>query len=182
MNEDARGPSPFLLDHLEQLTDAAHEGPILDIACGCGRNALAVARHGARVLGLDRAAEKLHRLAFTARLEGVQMEAIRADLETGRMPPLARQSCGAILVFRYLYRPLGPLLEALLRPGGLLLYETFTLSQRDLPQGPENEAFLLQLGELPRLFPALRVESFWEGRVDQPWPQHLARLVARKPG
>ena len=106
-----------------------------------------------------------------------------ADLEAGAGIPLASARFGAVLVFRYLWRPLAPAIEALLRPGGILLYETFTRRQKDLPHGPGNAAFLLGEGELARLFPGLRVETFEEAeRRDadgRAW--HLASLLARKP-
>jgi hypothetical protein len=88
-----------------------------------------------------------------------------------------------VLVFRYLWRPLAPAIETLLRPGGILLYETFTWRQKDLPHGPGNAAFLLSEGELPQLFPELRVEAFEEieRRDAEGRAWHLASLLARKP-
>jgi hypothetical protein len=83
-------------------------------------------------------------------------------------------------VFCFLFRPLAlPICEAL-APGGLLLYETFTIHQRDLGQKPTNTAFLLQEGELPELFGELQILSYWEGLTEGPRPQAMARLVARK--
>jgi hypothetical protein len=87
-----------------------------------------------------------------------------------------------VLVFRYLWRPLAPALAALLAPGGLLVYETFTLAQEKLPHGPRNPAFLLRPGELRELFPGLRVRLFEEGLFGAgPERQALARLVAERP-
>ena len=87
-----------------------------------------------------------------------------------------------ILVFRFLFRPLAPAIVEALAPGGLLLYETFTIHQRDLGEGPRNPAFLLHDGELPELFARLETASHWEGLTPGPAPQALARLAARKPG
>jgi hypothetical protein len=78
-------------------------------------------------------------------------------------------------------RALAPALEALLAPGGLLVYETFTERQRELGHGPGNPAFLLTVGELPALFPGLQPLASIEGLVAsgsrRDW---LAGLVARK--
>ena len=56
---------------------------MLDLACGRGRNALAAARHGARVLGLDRSREALAELGSAARSARLPIQPVLADLETG---------------------------------------------------------------------------------------------------
>jgi SAM-dependent methyltransferase len=176
-------PSPFFLAHRDALCSAARRSPVLDLACGRGRHALAAARLGLAALGVDRNADALRELMRTAHRERLRARALRADLEAGYGIPLAPACGGAVLVFRYLWRPLAPAIEELLQPGGILLYETFTQRQRDLPHGPGNSAFLLHEGELPGLFPGLRAEIFEEAeRTDadgRRW--HLASLLARKP-
>ena len=157
-------------------------GPVVDIACGRGRHALAAARGGIRCLGVDRNGEHLAELRATARGEGLPVWGLRADLELGLRPPLRRNAFGAVLVFRYLHRPLLPHLAALLRPGGLLLYETFTTRQRTLGYGPRRDEFLLQEGELSGLFPSLRVVTHWEGRREGERPSWVGALAAVRPG
>jgi tellurite methyltransferase len=173
--------SPHVLAHLAQLRDATSLGPVVDLACGRGRNALAIAARGIAVLGIDRNAEFLGELSRAAAQRGLSVRAARADLEAAPNPPLAEGRCGALVVCCYLHRPLAPALESLLAPGGWLLYETFTIHQRELGYGPENPAFLLQPGELPALFPRLAIAHYWEGTSDEPRPAAVARLAARKP-
>jgi len=175
-------PAPQLLAELPRLRAAAALGAVVELACGRGRNLLAVARAGIPVVGIDRDRSALAELRASARAEQLRVSALRADLETPHGIPLRAGACGVILVYRFLFRPLAPAIEAALAPGGLLLYETFTLHQRSLGQGPRNPAFLLAPGELPRLFPGLEVLDAWEGVVARPWPQALARLTARRPG
>jgi hypothetical protein len=43
-----------------------------------------------------------------------------------------------------------------------------------------NPDFLLEPGELPRLFPELEVLASWEGIAPEPRPSALARLIARR--
>ncbi len=150
---------------------------MLDLACGRGRNARAVAAAGLPVIGLDRNLESLSALRDAL----PDVPAVRADLEGGAAIPFRPEAFGAVLVFRYLHRPLCAAIAGLLRPGGRLVYETFTVAQRELGHGPRRDAFLLQPGELPLLFPMLEIEHFEEVRTEGPRPEALARLVARRP-
>jgi len=165
--------SPWLLTHIADLERAAALGPIADLACGRGRNARALAAAGLPVIALDRDPEHLAALGDLA-------PRVRTDLETPHGIPFRPGSCGAILVFRFLFRPLaGPIVETL-APGGLLLYETFTTRQRELGWGPRSPEFLLREGELPSLFGALEILESWEGMTAAPRPAAVARLLAIK--
>ena len=128
-------------------------------------------------LAIDRDAERLAGLKARASREALPILPLRWDLETSLGVPLARGRCGAILVFRFLYRPLATMLAELLAPGGILLYETFTTGQLELGGGPRNPSFLLEPGELPELFPSLEIVSFQEGRNGD---AVTARLLARQ--
>ena len=79
-----------------------------------------------------------------------------------------------MVVFHYLHRPLFPALVASLRPGGLLLYETFTVDQAALGR-PRDPAHLLEHGELARLVAPLEIvrqrDGLHEGR-------HVAAVAA----
>lgn len=162
----------------------ASGGRVLDLACGRGRHALAAAALGLDVLAVDRNQEQLAQLTELARSRGAlggRVEVVCVDLETGTAPILPGGPFAAVLVFRYLHRPLAPAIERWLAPGGLLLYETFTAEQRSLGWGPTRDEFLLRTGELPTLFPGLIVEAYEEGLTDEESPAFTARLRARKP-
>jgi len=174
-------PSPFFVEQTARLSAAAKLGPVVDLACGRGRHCIAAAEGGAYAVALDRDATFLAELRAVARERGLHIDAIRADLENPSEIPLKTGCCAAILVFRFLFRPLAPRIEEALLPGGLLLFETFTVRQREFATGPRNPAFLLKEGELPELFPGLEVLAFWEGVTDGSSPAALARLAARKP-
>jgi len=130
---------------------------------------------------VDRSRDFLLQLQDRAASESLSIPCVQTDLESGHGIPLRAGACGAVLVFRYLHRPLAPAIEAALAAGGLLLYETFTLAQRELDHGPSNPLFLLAPGELPGLFPGLEVVHFEECMDGRPRPDAVARLVARKP-
>jgi SAM-dependent methyltransferase len=172
-------PSPFFETHLLLLRDAARRGPVAALACGRGRHALAAARAGLSTLAVDRNADFLGALQEQAREQRLPLQCLRFDLEAGLEIPFLPASCGAVLVFRFLYRPLAPAIERLLAPGGWLLYETFTTGQRERGGHPCNPAFLLEPQELRGLFPGLEVRAYDEGARDG---DVTARLLARKPG
>ncbi len=175
-------PEPAALLRAELARLRAAGAPALDLACGRGRNALALAHAGLATIALDRERGRLAALAATAHASALPVHALLAELEADASIPLASASCGVVVVFRYLHRPLAPELERVLRPGGVLLYETFTRRQREIAQHPRNPAFLLEPGELPRLFPGLEVLRFEEALVEAPEREAVARLVARKRG
>jgi SAM-dependent methyltransferase len=175
-------PSPLLVEHAGRLREAARLGAVCDLACGRGRHALAAAGLGARVVAIDRDPQALGELARRARARRLAIAPVRADLETPYGIPLRPASCGAILVFRFLFRPLARAIVECLAPGGLLLCETFTLHQREVPYGPRNPAFLLQPGELRELFAELQVLASFEGWTGPPRREALARFAARKGG
>ena len=174
-------PSRWFVAHAAHLREASRLGVVCDLACGRGRHALAAAELGARVVAIDRSRDALRELGERAGSRALAIQRLRADLEATRAIPLRPGSCGAVLVFRFLSRPLAPAIVECLAPGGLLLYETFTVHQRDAGYGPRNPAFLLEPGELRRLFAELEVLSCSEGWTEDPRPEALARLAARRP-
>jgi len=151
-------PSEWLLANIDLV---ARDELVLDVATGHGRNALYLAAHGWSVHAIDRNTDALATLDAHARsLEG-RLRTAAVDLEVAAID-LGVEMYGTILVFRYLHRPLVPSLVAALKPGGVLLYETFIIGQRERGH-PRNPAFLLENGELPRLVAPLVVLRSREG-------------------
>lgn len=174
-------PSPLFESQTARLRSSARLGPLVDLASGRGRHALAAAELGLATVAIDRNAEFLRTLQSAANERGLAVETVLADLETGHGIPLVSRCCGAVLVFRFLHRPLAPHISRLLIPGGVLLYETFLRSQIELGHGPKRPDFLLEPGELPSLFPELEVLAYDEGVRAGPKPEATARLAARMP-
>jgi len=185
----ARGPdlpSTWFESHVGAVRDAAVLGPVVDLACGYGRHAAACGGLGLPTLAVDSDAAALRALQHASRGLRKPPWPVLADLEAECGIPIAEQSCGAILIFRFLYRPIAAAIAEALRPGGLLLYETFTVEQLRVGWGPRRAAFLLEPGELRRLFPALEVVAYEEGLQPEPDPgaparAATARLAARRP-
>jgi SAM-dependent methyltransferase len=100
---------------------------------------------------------------------------VQADLERAVLPTA---SFSLILCIQYLQRSLHPHIERALAPGGMLVFETFTMPQLEFARGPHNPAFLLEAGELRGAFPLLELVFYRELRAGQ----GIATLAARKAG
>jgi SAM-dependent methyltransferase len=166
-------------------------GAALDLACGTGRNALFLAEHGRHVSAVDWSAAALEILEGQARERKIPVRHIRmldeakrtvqagidllqADLERIELPA---NRYAIILCVRYLQRSLFPKICRALRPGGMLLFETYTQAQFEFCGGPRDPTHLLKTGELREAFPELEVFFYRELRAGQ----GIASLAARKP-
>jgi len=175
----AQTHSPLLSVNFPALREAAARGPIVDLACGSGRNGLFLARMGVSVTFADRSQEALDGLAHQLRAERLPGETWQVDLESGAGNPLAGRHFAAALVFRYLHRPLMPHLAESILPGGIVVYETFTL--RNTAYGrPHNPDFLLRPRELAEHFAGWATLHDFEGYLPDP-DREVAQLVCRKP-
>jgi len=145
---------------------------------GTGRNALYLASLGYEVTGIDVSGVAVGRCRSEAARRGLRVDAVQADLEAYELPPAAYD---IVIDFYYLQRELTPALAAALRPGGVLVFESFTTEQRRFGWGPQQDEFLLRPGELRSLFPALEVLTYREGVVESDrGKKAVAGLVARK--
>ncbi len=155
-----RGPAAFLVEHRRLLPP---RGRALDVAMGTGRNALYFASLGYEVTGIDVSGVAVARCREEATRRDLSIEAIQADLELYEM---ASDAYDIVLDFYYLQRELAPHLIAALRPGGVLVFESFTTEQRRFGWGPQQEEDLLGPGELRSLFPGLEVLAYREGLAE----------------
>jgi len=168
----ASGPSPWLVENAALAPRGART---LDVACGRGRHALFLAAAGYPVRAIDRDADRVEGLSLLSRRLRLPLDAETVDLEAPGAS-LGDGEWDLVLVFHFLHRPLFPALARALRPGGVLLYETFTAEQAT--QGrPTNPDFLLGKGELRRLAAPLEIVRYREGEVDG---RFVASLAARK--
>ena len=169
-------PSPWVRRWSHLVAPGA---TVLDVACGAGRHVRWFAARGARVTGVDRDAAALDRLrdALAADGAGDSAELVAADLENAPWP-LAGRRFGAVVVARYLWRPLLPTLVASVDASGVLLYETFARGQETVGR-PSRADFLLAPGELLAAAAAagLRVVAYEDGFLDAP-PRFVQRIAA----
>lgn len=148
-------PAAILRDNLHLLPPA---GRAVDLACGLGGNAVALAHAGLGVDAFDISAVALDKLARFAAERTLAITTHRCDLEdTG----LRAADLDVVVCAHYLYRPLCADIIAALRPGGLVFYQTFTAVRVD-DVGPANPDFLLAPNELLRLFAGLDIVVYRE--------------------
>ena len=165
----------WLLEHAALLGGG---GRALDVACGDGRNALALARRGFEVDAVDVSDVTIAALAAAApeRAPGVHPRV--ADLEHD---PLAEDADDVVVNFNYLQRDLFGALERALRPGGLLLFETFGPAHLEELGRSVNPAYVLAPNELLHAFPGLRVRHYVEGVAERSGARRgVASLVAQR--
>lgn len=157
---------------LEAYVPAQADGLALDLACGAGRHTLWLAAHGYRTLGVDVSRVALERAQERARQRGLagRCRFAQVDLDTFRPPP---GRLDVVCIFRFLNRPLLPAARAALRPGGLLIVETF--NWRRMETHPDTCAdYLLRPNELWDAFSGLSILHHSED-------DDTTALVARRP-
>ncbi len=165
-------PSPFV----ERMRPHLAPGRALDLAAGSGRESVFLAMHGWQVEAWDHDPVALARASALAARHGVELSTRVVELETADAGP---GTWDAIVVCRFLHRPLFPWIERALAPGGTLVYETFRRGQ-EVHGRPKQPRFLLEPGELTASFPLLRVECYEEHEPEG--GPVMARVLARRPG
>lgn len=150
----------------------------LDLACGSGRHTIALARRGYAVTAVDLAFGGLQKLRRGAAAEGLDVDALQADLEQF---PLPTERFDIVVKAFYLQRDLFSPLKSSLVAGGIAIVETFLVDQREIGH-PRNPAFLLERGELRERFDDFEILACNEGLFHMAEERaYLARLAARKP-
>jgi tellurite methyltransferase len=155
------------------------DGPVLDLASGDGHNGLFLAAKGLPVILADRSDDALSKAKEMA--DGMQGKVTiwKVDLERAGENPFKEDEYSAILVFRYLHRPLIPCIRKALRTRGFLVYHTYRVDQAQFGK-PRNPDFLLRPGELMNWFKDWHVLHHFEGIQENP-KRAIAQIVCRKP-
>lgn len=157
-------PSPSL----ELLPRAPSNATALELACGRGRNTERLARLGYRVVASDVSEVALG--AVRERVPDAQL--VQADLEHW---PFRAASCDVVVQIDYLDRERLDDVAATVRPGGLLLIDTFFGEPGGL--GPRNPHFRLRRDELVAVVDGWTLLAHDEGSRN---PER-AMILARRP-
>jgi len=167
-------PEPSVIEMMPLLP----QGIALDIAAGTGRNAIALARAGCRVVAADFSRPGLLALAGIARREKLAIATVLADLEESF--PFRPNVFDVILNVSYLDRALVPKLKDALRPGGSILFDTFLIDEADEAGHGHlrNTRFTLDHYELRGLLAGLELTRYREGLVVYPTGKRMWRATA----
>lgn len=175
-NEYIHGKKP--LEFLRQSLSLLPGGKALVLAMGEGRNAIFLAEQGYDVEGCDISPIAVEKASRQAAEVGVRIKAFEADLEDYR-PEQGQYDL--ITCFYYLQRDLIPRMKAALRPGGMVVMETYTVENLKIGQhGPKKREFLLEENELLRLFMdiGMKIVFYRETVIDG--KKAVASIVAEK--
>ncbi len=155
-------PAVFLKENIEKLGT----GRALDIAAGEGRNAVFLAQQGFTVDAVDISPVGLRKAEALAEKRGVEITTIATNLEDYALG-VARYEL--VVNFYYLQRDLSPKIKRALKPGGLVVFETYNVNHKSMSRN-----YLLELGELKEMFAGYEILHYSEEGA-------VSSLIARKP-
>ncbi len=139
---------------VEKYAHLAKVGDALDIAAGVGRNTHYLAEKGFVVDAIDFSDYALSQIKNMATINKIE-----ADLDSYRFKYNAYD---LIVNCNYLDRRHFPQIKEALKPGGLLIFETFIVAHGEHYHQPTNLDFVLRKNELLHTFIGLEIVYYEE--------------------
>jgi 2-polyprenyl-3-methyl-5-hydroxy-6-metoxy-1,4-benzoquinol methylase len=134
---------------LENYIYLASKGNALDIACGNGRNSRFLAQKGFQVDAVDISDTVINHLAG----KDPAINNICQDMDTWQIPQDHYQ---VIICIRFMDRRLFPMIQKGLKPGGVIIFESFI---------DEKKEYCLEPNELLEAFRSFRVVYYEETKA-----------------
>ena len=162
-------PIPFLKDNISLLP----KNKALDLAMGEGRNGVYLATQGFDVLGLDISPIGLNKAQQLAKYFNTTIQTQVVDLENYQ---LEKNSYDVIICTYYLQRDLFDQIKDSLKPGGMVLIETFNTDYLKYSRFPKK--YLLKHNELLEIFKdfkVIRYQMYDDGK------EAFSSIIAQKP-
>jgi SAM-dependent methyltransferase len=149
-------PSRFLMEFSSALAASSGGKPILDVACGSGRNALPLAELGCQVICIDKDLAQIEVLRDALKDTPLSQLSARLvpqsiDLQIAAQWHFGQSTVGGIINIHCLALELIPLFYSALIPGGYLLIESVPAhggNYRQLPKSGELRSALAGRFEL----------------------------------
>lgn len=164
-------PREWLVDHKPLLPEG---GLVLEAAMGLGANIPFLMENGLRVLAVDRSFESVKHVKkkYPAAL------VLQADLSQFWWP---EGSFELVCNFYYLERSLMEQFKRILKPGGLVIFETFTIQMLQLKSSKNPDRYL-KPGELAEYFKSWQILDYREGWIHSihGGEKAVASIVAKK--
>ncbi|MDC1174736.1 class I SAM-dependent methyltransferase [Bacteriovoracaceae bacterium] len=166
-------PAEFLAKNFQYIPEGAR---VLDLGMGEGRNAVFLARKGYKVTGVDISSVAVKKSKMLAREFGVRIDTLIADLEKH---DFKKGQFDAVICFYYVDKKLHDRMLGWLKPGGVLIYEAHTYNQRNVSGNEQyNTKYLLQPGELLKLFPEMDILKYEEPLHRK---EYTTSIILKKP-
>ena len=162
-------PIRFLVNNFHLLP----KGRTLDIAMGEGRNGVYLATKGFDVIGVDISEKGLQKAHQLANELNTKIETRVVDLENYH---LEKTAYDLVICTYYLQRDLFPQMMDAVKPGGIVLVETYNMDY--LKYSQFNKNYLLKTNELLEVFKdfkIIRYQSFDNGK------EAYSSIIAQRP-
>ena len=162
------------ISFLEANVHLLPKGKALDLAMGEGRNGVYLATQGFQVTGLDISEKGLEKARKLAAEKNVTIETKVVDLESHQ---LERNAYDVVLCIYYLQRDLVPQIKQALKPGGMVVIETYNVDYLKY-NSRFNKQFLIEPNELLewfRDFKVIRYQAVDDGETA------FSSIIAQKP-
>ncbi len=161
-------PIPFLKDNISLLP----KNKALDLAMGEGRNGVYLATQGFDVLGLDISPIGLNKAQQLAKHFNTTIQTRVVDLENYQ---LGKNSYDVIICTYYLQRDLFDQIKDSLKPGGMVLIETFNTDYLKYSRFPKK--YLLKHNELLEIFKDFKVIRY---QIYDDGKEAFSSIIAQK--
>ena len=172
----SQNPSTVLVEAIE----GAKQGRALDVAMGQGRNALFLAQRGWAVTGFDISNEGLNVARGNAEKAGVPLTVQRSSIEDFSYGETQWDLIALIYVPNGAHEGAAMTrLARALKPGGLLVIESFASDRQSAPRRPVD----IDPAELQKSLVNFDIVRFDDREAVSEWdpqPTRLCRVIARK--
>ncbi|HPP06969.1 MAG TPA: class I SAM-dependent methyltransferase [Syntrophorhabdaceae bacterium] len=164
-------------DLIKRFYHEIPRGVVIDIAMGTGRDAVFLSDKGYSVIGIERSKEAIK--VFQREFGGKHKE-VSCIIGDADFLPFKDDIAEGVTIFYFLIREIMGNIKAILKKGGILIYETF-LKRQNIIDRWRNPEYLLEDGELYSYFSDFEL-LFYEEVISRGRKKDkvIARFVGRK--
>ena len=125
MNQGKK-PDQFLFENYDYIKSG---GSVLDVYMGDGRNAVYLARKGFNVTGIEIRENMIEKARILSKTFDVRITSIKSSINNYN---ITGELYDAVLCFYYVDKNIINKLFSFLRPGGILIFKTYTKRQKKI--------------------------------------------------